>query len=332
MTLAYPWWLLLALLLPALLWLRYHPGRRPAVAFSDGEALRHLPRSWAVRAQPLLPLLFGLGLLLLVIALARPQRGLSESRVETEAVDIVLLVDVSTSMRAEDFATPLQEHLNRLDAAKTVLNKFILDRPDDPLGMIAFSAMPYTVSPLTMDHAWLIKRMEDLKTGMLEDGTAIGDALASAVNRLRDGKATNKVVVLLTDGQNNAGAITPANAAQLARAMRIKVYCVGAGASGMVRVPVLDFFGQTQYARQMSEIDEPTLKNISRVTGGRYFRAQNLDELETVYEEIDKLEKTRIEVEQYTRYEERFMSFLALGLALLLAEKLLALTRLGRLP
>ncbi|MDD4736102.1 MAG: VWA domain-containing protein [Kiritimatiellae bacterium] len=332
MRLAYPLFLLFLLLIPALLYLRHHHRRKPKITYSDATLLQALPQSWAVRFRFILPLCYALGLVCLVIALCRPQRGLSESRVNTSALDIVLTVDVSTSMRAEDFATLTQQHLNRLDAAKEVIRRFILDRPDDRIGLIAFAALPYTVAPLTLDHAWLVGRLEDLQTGMLEDGTAIGDALASAINRLRDSEAKSKIVILLTDGMNNTGKLSPENAAEAARALGIRVYTVGAGATGIVRYPVPSAFGGTQYIQQQSDIDEATLTQIAKTTGGLYFRARDLGELKKVYEEIDRLEKTEITMQQFTRYEERFIPFLLAALLLLLAEKCLSSTRLGRLP
>jgi len=331
MSLRYPLFLLLAVLIPALIYLRYARRRKPALRFSDSRPLSRLPMSWAVLAQPLLPALYGLGVLCLVVALARPQKGLEESRVRTEAVDIVLLVDVSTSMRAEDLSSALNR-MNRLDAAKEVIARFVKDRPSDRIGMVAFAAMPYTVSPLTLDHGWLLQQMERLKTGMIEDGTAIGDALASAVNRLRDSEAKTKLVILLTDGMNNRGTLSPENAAQAAKAMDIKVYTVGAGTTGIVRIPVTDPFGGRQYVRQRSEIDEGTLKEIARITDARYFRAKNLEQLKEVYDEIDEMEKTEISIDQFTRFEEKFMPWILVGITLLGLEKLLSLTRLGRLP
>ena len=331
MILRYPLILLLLMLVPALVYLRHGRRRKPALRFSDGSAVTHLPMSWAVAFQPMLPVLYALGLIALIVAMSRPQKGLAESHVRTEAVDIVLLVDVSTSMRAEDFTTAAKT-LNRLDAAKTVIERFIKDRPNDRIGMVAFSAMPYTVSPLTLDHGWLIQQMQRLETGMLEDGTAIGDAIASAVNRLRDSVAKSKVVILLTDGMNNRGALSPENAAQAAKALNIKVYTVGAGSSGIVPMPVMDPFGGRHYSRQMSEIDEGTLTRIAEITGASFFRATDFRGLEDVYKQIDKMEKTEVNIDQYTYFEERFMPWLALGLLLLGLEKMLSLTRLGRLP
>ena len=331
MTLRYPLILLLILLVPALVYLRYSRRRKLSLRFSDGGAVAQLPVSWAVALQPFLPIAYTLGLILLIIAMARPQKGLAESRVNTKTVDMVLLVDVSTSMRAEDFTTATRT-LNRLDAAKTVIERFINDRPNDRIGMVAFSAMPYTVSPLTLDHGWLIQQMQRLETGMIEDGTAIGDAIASAVNRLRDSVAKSKVVILLTDGMNNRGALSPENAAQAARALTIKVYTVGAGSTGIVRIPVIDPFGGRQYVRQPSEIDEGTLKRLANITGAMYFRATDLKGLEEVYRQIDTMEKTEVNIDQYTYFEERFMPWLLMGLLWLGLEKVLWLTRLGRLP
>lgn len=326
----HPWLLLLALAIPALVWIRHHPRRRLHLPFSDDATLRALPVSWAARAARLLPALYAAGLLLLVVAAARPQRGLEESRVRTEAVDIVLLVDVSTSMRALDMSGDGRQR-DRLEAARAVVGKFIEARTEDRLGLIAFAALPYTASPLTFDHDWLLLRLKDLKTGMVEDGTAIGSALASAVNRLRDSEAKSKVVILLTDGMNNTGTVTPDNAAAAAKAMGVKVYTIGVGTRGTAPYPVVTPFG-TQYTQVAVEIDEALLTRIAQTTGGLYRRATDFDSLARVYEEINRLEKTEMDVARYTRYDERFAPWAAAGLALLLLERLLALTRLGGLP
>ncbi len=328
MILRHPLMLLCLLFIPAMVYLRHFRRRRPTILFSSGNLLGSLPASWAARASALLPFIYALGLVLLVIAMSRPQKGLDESVVRTDAVDIVLLVDVSTSMNAEDLAT----RMNRLDAAKAVIEKFIEARTRDRIGMVAFSAMPYTVAPLTLDHGWLLQRLRLLRTGMIEDGTAIGDGLASAINRLRDSEAKSKVVILLTDGINNAGELTPENAAQAAKALGIKVYTIGAASARVVQVPFSGIFGGPQYIQQEAEIDEPALRMIAATTGGMYFRAHDMDELQKVYDQIDELEKTEMEVEQYTRFEERFAGFALGGLLLLALEKLLSLTRLGRYP
>ena len=322
----HPLVLLLLLAVPALVWLRYARRRQAPLAFSDGAALLGLPVSpWlALRWAP--PALFAVGLVFLIAAAARPQRGMSESREETEGVDVVLVVDTSTSMRADDFSTATRR-MDRLDAAKAVLAQFIQARPDDRLGIVAFAAMPYTIAPLTTDHAWLMLQMDRLQTGMLEDATAIGDAIASGVNRLRDSKAKSKIVILLTDGIHNAGRLTPPDAAQAAAALGIKVYTVGA-ASDRPRQG-MGLFG---LAMAGPEIDDAMLTKIAGTTGAQYFRATDLASLEETYRQIDEMEKTKIELDQYTRYEEKFAPFLALGLLCLALETLLGFTRLGRLP
>ena len=321
----HPYLLLLLLLVPALVWLRYARRRQAPLAFSDGAALLGLPRSPWLALRKLPPALFAAGLVFLVAAAARPQKGMSESRVETEGVDIVLVVDTSTSMRADDFSTATKR-MDRLDAAKSVLAQFIQARPDDRLGIVAFAAMPYTIAPLTTDHAWLMLQMDRLQTGMLEDATAIGDAIASGVNRLRDSKAKTKLIILLTDGINNAGRLTPPDAAQAAAALGIKVYTVGAGSD---QPRATGIFGFVQGG---NEIDEAALKKIAEITKAKYFRATDLKSLEETYQAIDQMEKTKIELDQYTRYEEKFAPFLVLGLMCLAFETLLGFTRLGRLP
>jgi Ca-activated chloride channel family protein len=327
-----------------MVFLRYWRRRRPSILFSDGPTLRKLPVSWAALGSRLLPVLYGLGLAMLVAAMARPQRGLDESRVNTEVVDIVLLVDVSLSMEAIDLSDN-QRLMNRLDAAKQVIEKFIASREADRIGMVAFAGEPYTVAPLTLYHPWLLEQMKlRLSTSMFQpeihQHTAIGDGLASAVNRLRDSQAVSKLVILLTDGSNNFGEMSPINAANAAQALGIKVYTVGAGASGLVQVPIRDrdgnyirdALGRVRVQQQYSEIDEATLKKIAETTGAKFFRADDFDTLQKVYEEIDQLERTEIEVEEYTRYEERFLPFLLAAIALLAAEKILSFSRIGRLP
>lgn len=331
MILHYPWMLLLLVLVPPLLYLRYGRRRRAAFRFSDAGLMADGPPGWAVLAQPLLPLLYGAALVLIVISLARPQKGIEESSVRTEGIDIVLCVDVSTSMLAEDFEDS-GNPVNRITAAKEVLEQFIESRRHDRMGLIAFAAMPYTMAPLTMDHGWLLQQVARLETGVLPDGTAIGSGLAAAINRLRDSEAASRIVVLLTDGINNAGEIAPLDAARTAEALGIRVYTVGAGTDGLVRMPVRDPFGGTQYVRQPSEIDEPTLRKMAEMTGGEFFRARDFEGLRTVYEEIDRMEKTEITIDQYRYFEERFQPFLAFALVLLGLEKLLSISRLGRLP
>jgi len=322
MRFAHPWLLLLLLLIPALLWWRAR-RRGPAVNFPDGALLKKLPVSLAVRLQPMLTALYALGLICLIVAIARPQRGLQESRVNTEGVDIALLLDLSTSMETPDFSRNGQRQ-TRIESAKQVISEFISKRKDDRIGMVGFAALPYSIAPLTLDHSWLVQRMDGLRTGMLEDGTAIGDGIASAVNRLRDSKAKSRIVILLTDGINNRGELTPENAAQAAAVLGIKVYTIGIG-GGM---PVQQGF----FTLPPQEIDEATLKRIAERSKAEFFRARDLKTLEEVYDRIDKLEKTEIEMQQFTRFEEKAGGWLIAALIFLALEKAFSLSRFGRLP
>ncbi len=331
MMLRFPWLLLLLALVPLLTFLRYRRRRSPALRTTDAATLARLSPGWAVLAQPILPLLYAAGLALIIIALARPQKGIEERSVSAEGIDIVLSVDLSTSMLAEDFNVG-NRTLNRLEASIEVMERFIDNRPHDRIGLVTFAAIPFTMAPLSLDHAWLLQQVKRLEAGMLPDGTAIGSGLASSVNRLRDSDAASKVVILLTDGVNNRGEISPLNAARAAEALGIRVYTIGAGTDGPARVPVPDIFGGTRYVYQQSDIDEETLTEIARITGGRYYRARDFEGLRAIYREIDELEKTVLNVDQYRHFEERFMPFLAWAMALLGLERLLALTRLGRLP
>jgi len=322
MRLAHPWLLLLLLVIPVLLWWRAH-RRGPAVNFPDGALLKKLPVSLAVRLQPVLTALYVIGLTCLIVAIARPQRGLQESRINTEGVDIVLLFDLSTSMETPDFSrNGLRQ--TRIESAKQVISEFISKRKDDRIGMVGFAALPYSIAPLTLDHSWLMQRMDGLRTGMLEDGTAIGDAIASAVNRLRDSKAKSRIVILLTDGINNRGELTPENAALAAAALGIKVYTIGIG-GGM---PVQQGF----FTLPAQEIDEATLKRIAEKSKAEFFRARDLKTLEEVYDRIDKLEKTEIEMQQFTRFEEKAGGWLIAALIFLTFEKVFSLSRFGRIP
>ena len=323
--------LALLCLVPLLVFLRYRPGRRPAIRYPEVEVLRRIRPAFAVRAWRLLPLLHACALVCVVVALARPRHGLAERVVRSQGVDIALLIDVSSSMRAEDFSDP-RGRRSRLESAQEVMRQFISRRTNDRIALIAFALMPYAVSPLTTDHAWLKRQTDRLSTEMLEDGTAIGSALASAVNRLRRSEAETRLVILLTDGKNNAGAISPETAAQAARAMGVKVYTVGAGSEGYVNIPYRSRYGGIQYRRQWSEIDEEMLRYVAETTGGSYFRARDMKTLGEVYGEIDRMEKTEVEITEYTAYEEAFAGFVVAALLLLGMEKALGLTRLARVP
>ena len=322
--------LLLLLAIPlVVLYLRLK-RKAPTVATSDAGALADLPRSPWVRMRFLVPVLLVASAVLLVVAAAGPREGMTRTRAETEGVDIVLLVDTSTSMNATDLATAAAPRLSRLEAAKSVIRRFVQERPDDRIGIVAFSAMPFTLAPLTTDHAWLGLQIDRLQTGMLpEDATAIGDAIAAAVNRLRPSQAKSKVVILLTDGIHNAGRLKPLDAAQAAAALDIKVYTVGAASDRPQRVS--GFFGMS-IAVPGNEIDEETLKKVAETTGAQYFRATDLDTLQAVYDRIDELEKTEIELDSYTLYKDWFMPFAVAAAACLALALGLQATRIARLP
>jgi Ca-activated chloride channel family protein len=293
--------------------------RKSAMQFSNGKVLSQLPKSWRVQLQPLLPVLYALGLVCLVVALARPQKGLDESRVHTEGVDMVLLLDLSESMDTQDFVK-LNRRMSRLDATKDVVERFLKKRPNDRIGIVGFASLPYAIAPLTLDHNWLISRLEGLHTGMLDGRrTAIGDGIASAVNRLRESEAKSKIIILLTDGANNFGTLSPENAARAAEALGIKIYTIGAGGAG------------NGFSIRRQEVDEETLQKVAKASGGKFYRARNLESLQAVYDEIDQLEKTEIEVEQFTSFEEISKGWILAGILLLLSEQLLSLSRMGRL-
>ena len=329
MRLANPWFLVLLLLLPVLLGGRRR--REAAVRYPSLAVLRAIAPSGAGGRRSVLGLLRALALILLVVALARPQLGSAETRVHREGVDVILAVDVSGSMLAEDF-TLGNGRASRIEVVKSVVKEFVGARPEDRIGLVLFAARPYTQCPLTLDHGWLLQNLDQAKVGMIEDGTAIGSALATAVNRLRPSTARSKFVVLLTDGQNNAGRITPQTAAEAAAAIGVKVYTVGAGTRGLAPYPTQDFFGNKVYRPMQVDIDEDVLKKIAATTHGRYFRATDTASLRNVYEEIDRAEKTAFEAPEFLDYRELYPWLAWPALTLVLLEIALAETVLRRLP
>ncbi|MDG1477347.1 MAG: VWA domain-containing protein [Vicingaceae bacterium] len=253
----------------------------------------------------------------LITALARPQTSLSWQDVTTEGIDIAIALDVSGSMLAEDFKP------NRLEASKQVAMDFISERPYDRIGLVIYAGESFTQCPLTTDHDVLLNLFGDIQNGMIEDGTAIGMGLATSVSRLKDSEAISKVAILLTDGSNNRGSIPPVTAAEIAKEFGIRVYTVGVGSNGSARMPMQDQFGRTVYQNVPVKIDEKTLKEIADITDGKYFRATNKKSLEQIYKEIDKLEKSKIEVTEYKKKSEKFVPFALLAACLLLIEFLL---------
>jgi Ca-activated chloride channel family protein len=268
---------------------------------------------------------------LLVLALARPQLGKASSQVATEGIDILLAVDISGSMLAEDF-TVAGQRANRLQALKAVVREFLAKRPGDRVGLVLFAARPYTQAPLTLDHGWLLQNLDRAEVGLIEDGTAVGSGLATAVSRLEASDAKSKIVILLTDGQNNAGKVSPLTAAEAAKALGYKVYTIGVGTQGVAPYPATDMFGNKVYRPMPVDIDEDTLKKVAELTGGRYFRATDTPSLEQIYAEIDQLEKSPYQGLQYLEYDELYV-WLALPAFLLLAlESVLSATWLRVLP
>jgi Ca-activated chloride channel family protein len=272
-----------------------------------------------------------LGMALLILALARPQLGKGKTEIETSGIDIVLAVDVSGSMEAMDFNIDGQP-VGRLSVVKKVVEQFVGDRPGDRMGMVAFAGRPYLVSPLTLDHDWLKDRLSEVKIGRVEDGTAIGSAIASSVNHLRDSEAKSRIVILLTDGVNNSGAANPVTAAEAAKALGIKIYTIGAGTRGEAPIPVRDRFGRQRMAMTKVEIDEDSLREIASVTGGQFFRATDTDSLVKIYEEINQLETTKRKMKRYEDYQELMLFALLPGLFLVLSERVLSETRYRHLP
>lgn len=326
-----PLFLLPLLLIPLLFWVRYDRRREASFHFPSLLHLDGIPKSWKVRLQPFLPLLRVVALSLLITALARPQIGVMRERVTEKGVDIMMAVDVSTSMLAEDF-TMEGQRVNRLDVLKRVLDDFIPRRIHDRLGMVVFAGRPYTMAPLTWDQDWLSQRVKDLKIGMVEDGTAIGSAIMTSLNRLKDSKAKSKILILLTDGNNNRGEIQPEVAAETAKALGIKIYTIGAGSRGPVPYPMQDPFGRTVYQHVRIDIDDQLLTNVAEGTGGRYFRATGTEELFEIYQEIDRLERTEIEMTEFHRYRELYPMLILLALFFLGIELALQHTIMRRLP
>ena len=317
-------WLLLIvpLLVAYYLWV----GRKEASLTVSALGRGRAPRTIRYWLRPLPFLLRLMALSALIVALARPQEEHTATETTVEGVDIVLAMDISGSMLAQDFQP------NRIEASKSIASEFVADRQGDRLSIVAFAGESFTQCPLTSDRGAVQTALSRLKSGIIDDGTAIGNGLATAINRLRESSSKSKIVVLLTDGVNNSGEISPRMAAEIARDLNIKVYTIGVGRRGMAPTPVMDPFGNVGMAMVQVEIDEESLREISKITGGRYFRAENAEALTNIYAEIDQMEKSKVEVTDYTTYEELFLVWLVWGLVLLLAEIIVNRIVLNRLP
>jgi len=321
------WVLGLLAVLPVLYWVRWKRfGPSPALRFSAADTVRASGEGvsrWVPRIPGALRVL---ALVAVIVALARPQTGITSESILTEGIDIVMVMDVSSSMLAEDLEP------NRLEAAKVVAADFVSGRRSDRIGLVAFAGSAFTQAPLTMDYGVIQSLLGDLDVGMIDDGTAVGMGLATAVKRLQASGADSRVVILLTDGRSNSGEIGPATAAQMAGALGVRVYTIGVGTQGTARVPVNDPNFGRRYVNVRVDIDEPTLTQMAEQTGGRYFRATDNESLAAIYAEIDELETTEAEIENYTQYAERFPLALLAGLLFLTLGAGLSQTVLRKLP
>lgn len=324
---AYPGFLLLLLLLPLIGWWYWKKEYRfsPDLTFSSLKIFRGLKPSLKERMRHVPVALRLLALAFLIVAAARPQTFSSGENIYTEGIDIVMVLDISSSMLAEDFSP------NRLEAAKDVIDKFVEGRTTDKIGLVIFSAESFTQCPLTIDYPVLRNLLKEIKSGVLTDGTAIGIAIANGINRVKDSKAKSKVMILLTDGMNNVPEMDPLTAAQIAQTFGIRIYTIGVGTIGQAPYPFDTPFGK-RYQMVPVEIDENLLKQIAQTTGGKYFRATNNRKLEDIYAEIDKLEKTRVEVTSYRHATELYFIWTLLGFSLLLGEAVISKIYLKRIP
>ncbi|MEI8113417.1 MAG: VWA domain-containing protein [Bacteroidia bacterium] len=294
---------LFLLLIPMIAWYIWKQKKAGAsIQFSSDMGFARIPMSWKYYFRHSVFVLFLMSMSMLIVVLARPQSSNSWQNVTTEGIDIVIALDISSSMLAMDFQP------NRIEAAKNVATQFISGRQNDKIGLVIFSGESFTQCPLTTDHATVINLFRNIESGMIEDGTAIGNGLATAVSRLKESTAISKVIILLTDGVNNRGEIAPVTAAELAKTFGIRVYTVGIGTIGTAPYPMQTPFG-VQVRDMKVDIDEPTLMKIAETTDGKYFRATNNNKLAEIYKEIDKLEKSKIDVKEYSKKEEEYMKY-----------------------
>jgi Ca-activated chloride channel family protein len=324
------WFWLLALLPIVMLW-RGRRGPVAAIEYSDVSLAREVSRRSRNRIGSLLWMLPVLACALMIAGLARPQRAHSRTEVTANGIDIVLGLDVSGSMQALDFIVDRQR-VNRIEVVKSVVSKFIDQRPDDRIGLIAFAGAPYLVSPITLDHDWLQQNLERVSVGAADDGTAIGSAIAACVNRLRLTPAKSKVVILLTDGVNNTGKISPLAAAEAAKAMGVKIYTIGVGVRGYAPIPIRDAAGHIQVINAKVDVDEKTLQAVADETGGNFYRATDTDSLRKIYEQINRFEKTAQTVQKFERTEELYPWAIIPSLAILGLSLILQQTWARRLP
>jgi Ca-activated chloride channel family protein len=332
MTFAHPYLLLLLLLLPLLAWLKGRRGQPPAFLYSSVQLLAGLTNARRSRMGAFLAALRWLVLALFIVALAQPRLMKSHTTVMASGIDIVAALDLSGSMISEDFIVHGQR-VNRFNMARSVLKGFIDQRPNDRIGLVVFAAQAFIAAPLTLDHDYLQENLDRLGIGTINaDQTAIGDALVTALNQLRDLKAKSKIIILMTDGQNNSGQIDPITAAKAAQALGVKVYTIGIGERGTAPMPVFMNGQKVGYQNVPVDVDEDTLQKIAQLTGGKYYRADNAERFREIYAEIDKLEKTEAIINKYAQFKELFPWFVSCGFVLLLIEITLGQTIFRKLP
>ena len=336
---ANPWLLLLLLFLPLLAYLRGQRGPAAALIFSSTTVLRGLGKGSTARAGKLLRALLFVTLAFFIVALARPRLGKSLTQVEASGIDIMIVLDVSGSMLIKDF-TVGGDQATRVEATREVTRKFIEGRPNDRIGIIAFAGRPYVVSPMTLDHEWLFQNLDRIRVGLVEDGTAIGSASAAAANRLNDKGSKSRVIVLLTDGENNAGKVPPTTAAEAIKALKIHFYAIGAGINGIAPAPLpdrrggflTDLSGNYLYQNQPVHFNEAGLKEMAQIAGGKFFRATDTRSLEQIFGEIDQLEKSTVTMKKFQQFQDLFPICIMTGCGLLLVQLLLAQTVWRKLP
>jgi len=319
-------WTLL-ILVPLTVWyvLRLR-NSHATMSLSTTTPFAHLPRTWKQYLRHVLFALRMATLACLIVVMARPQERDSWRTTSTEGTDIVIALDVSSSMMARDFDP------DRFEAAKSVASQFVAGRPNDNIGIVVFAGESLTGLPMTMDRSMLLSYLSNLQMGILEDGTAIGDGIATSLNRLRDGQAASKSIILLTDGSNNTGVIAPVTASEVAKEMGVKIYTIGVGRNGTAPYPVRTLSGRIEYQPQPVVIDEATLRTIAESTGGRYFRATDKEKLRAIYDEINQLEKSKVEITEHVAYHELFLGWLLWAAGLLVVEFLVATLLLKRIP
>ena len=340
MTFGHPYVLLLLLLLPLLGWLKGKQGQPPAFVYSSVQLVRGILNVSRTRSGAFLAAFRWLVLALLIIALAQPRLTKSETKISASGVDIAVVIDMSFSMADEDFELRGQP-ADRLTMAREVLKKFIDKRPNDRIGLVAFATEAFIAAPLTLDHDFVLQNLDRLQLGTIDGGsTAIGSGLSTAINRLRELKSKSKIVILMTDGRNNAGKVAPRTVAEAAKALGVKIYTIGVGKRGESRRPrmdrrgrpLVDFLGRKVYDPDPEDLDEDVLQEIANMTGGKYYRADNSQRFQAIYAEIDKLEKTEAEVKKFAHHNELFAWLISPGLGVLLLEILLRHTLWRRLP